>query len=266
MSFWTKYKQATRLHNSYVCVGLDTVYEKMPKIMQKEKEPIWRFNKEIIDATKNKTAAYKLNYAFYMANGIEGLRALEKTIRYIPSYVLKILDIKIGDIFNTMEMYGQACFDVLNVEAVTVNPLMGNDVFEPLLKYKNKMLFILTLTSNPSSKDFLQKNDLYKDIANEINHKDYKQVGAVVGATNAGELKIMRKLMPHNIFLIPGIGAQGGSLVETVTNAAANKEDPRFLINSSRGIIYAGKDENFANDAVNAVEDLRKDINYYLEL
>ena len=91
-------------------------------------------------------------------------------------------------------------------------------------------------------------------------------MGAVVGATNAGELKIMRKLMPHNIFLIPGIGAQGGSLVETVTNAAANKEDPRFLINSSRGIIYAGKDENFANDAVNAVEDLRKDINYYLEL
>jgi len=266
MSFWTKYSQATKLHNSFVCVGLDSELSKIPECVKGELNPIWAFNKEIVDATKNKTAAYKLNYAFYLSSGKKGIEALENTINYIPSYIPIILDVKVGDIANTMEQYGKAYFEEMNVDAITVNPLMGSDVYTPLLKYTDKMLFVLVLTSNPSSAEYLAKNDMYKDIAQSLSKKDFRNFGAVTGATNAQEMKTLRTLMPKSIFLIPGVGAQGGSVAETVHNAAFSKNEPRFLINSSRGIIFASKGENFATEALNATEDLRTQINNNLFL
>jgi orotidine-5'-phosphate decarboxylase len=264
MSFHEKYQQASHLHKSQVCVGLDPDLKKIPQILLQEENPIFKFNQEIITATKNKVAAYKLNFAFYLSSGRKGIDALERTILQIPYYIPIILDVKTGDIGNTVEHYARAYFEEFTVDAVTVNPLMGQDSLQPFLNYHERMKFVLVLTSNPGAADYLKRNDLYMQLARWVDSCDCKEVGAVVGATQKNELKSLRQAMPNTLFLIPGIGAQGGEITQTVRYAMASPTDPRFLINSSRGIIYASDGVDFAEAAFQATEDLRVAINNHL--
>ncbi|MEA3475542.1 MAG: orotidine-5'-phosphate decarboxylase [Candidatus Cloacimonadota bacterium] len=269
MKFIEKYRKISKKNNSLLCVGLDSDILKIPSFLKENYEnPIWEFNKRIIDATHKYVAAYKLNLAFYISDGNRGLSALKKTISYIPSDIPIILDVKIGDIGNTMTQYAKAYFEEFNVDAITVNPLMGFDVIEPLLKYQDKYIFILVLTSNKSSNDFLNFEDkneqkLYIRICQKIKEWDIDNIGIVVGATNDEEVKEIRKFLPDTVFLIPGIGAQGGDLNIVMQNAVG-KNEPNILINSSRGIIFASKDKDskdFAKDAGLTANKLNNRIN-----
>ena len=261
MSFINQYENITKTNKSYVCVGLDSDLTKLPACLKNEDNPIWVFNKEIIDATKSLVAAYKPNYAFYLSAGKKGLDALQRTIDYIPDHIPVILDVKSGDIGNTMEHYADGYFDSMKANAITVNPLMGSDVFNAVFKKEGRYIFILALTSNPSANDYLKKNELSNSIASDIANLGRNKAGAVVGATQGTELKKMRELMPNSIFLIPGIGAQGGSLKDVTDFARISNDDAGFLINSSRGIIFADSSENFAEAAYKASGQLRDEIN-----
>ncbi len=263
-----KYYQIAEKNNSLVCVGLDSDIEKIPIHLRKEYElPQFEFNKRIIDSTKDLVAAYKPNFAFYVSQGIKGIESLQKTISYIPDDIPVILDVKVGDIGNTMKHYAKAYFDVFNVDALTVNPLMGYDVIDPFEKYKDKYLFVLALTSNPSNTDFLNSEYmLYEGICEKINEWDQDMLGAVVGATNDEEMSAIRGMLPDSIFLIPGIGAQGGNL-EKVMKYTTGKEHPNILINSSRGIIFSYSKENendFNASAREACKELQERINNLL--
>jgi len=264
MTFWEKYYQATKTNGSYVCVGLDSDLDLLPEHLKESFNPIWEFNRDIINQTSSRTAAYKLNFAFYLAAGKEGLEALQKTVAHIPDYIPVIIDCKIGDIANTMGRYARAFFEEMGADAITVNPLMGEDVITPLRPYKNKYSFILAVTSNPTASDFLKKNALYRDIVTKIADWGSEQFGAVIGATNPGEMGELRKLMPDTLFLVPGIGAQGGDIEAVMKEGIKSKEDPLLLINSSRGIIFRERSENFAKAASEATEELRQEINKYI--
>jgi len=241
-------------------VGLDSDLISLPQCVRKDTNPIYTFNKAIIEATLPYAAAYKPNLAFYLSAGIKGLEALKLTIEAIPDDVPVILDCKTGDIGNTMDAYLNAFFEEMGVDAITVNPLMGRDVIKMLLKEEKNFAFALALTSNPSAKDFLLKDELYKDIAQWIKGFNSKQVGAVVGATQPDYLKTIRKLLPEHIFLIPGVGAQGGDLQAVLDKAVKSAEEPNILINSSRGIIFADSSVNFAEKAGEETEKLRDEI------
>ncbi len=264
MNFINLYQSIIKTNKSYVCVGLDSELKKIPECLKNETNPIWSFNKEIIDATANYTACYKPNFAFYLSAGKKGLEALEKTIDYIPVHIPVILDCKVGDIGNTMEQYADAFFDEMKVSAITVNPLMGKDVYNAVFKKTDRYIFILALTSNPSAQDYIMKNDLYKTLALDIADIGENKAGAVVGATRTIDIKAMRDLMPQSIFLIPGIGAQGGSLDDVCQFARMNNDDAGFLINSSRGIIFADSSSSFADTAQKETEKLRDQINQKL--
>lgn len=261
MNFIDTYHSIRSANKSYVCLGLDSDISKLPDCLKNDENPIWRFNKEIIDATKTLVVAYKPNFAFYLSAGKKGLLALEKTLEYIPKHIPVILDCKVGDIGNTMEHYAEAFFSEMKVSAITVNPLMGQDVFNAVLNKDDRYIFILALTSNKSALDYLKPNDLYKKLAHDIHQLGKSKAGAVVGATQTQDLEEMRKLMPETLFLIPGIGAQGGSLSDVANFAKISQDDPGFLINSSRGIIFAENSEKFADAAYNACETLRREIN-----
>lgn len=264
MTFQEKYIQTTKTNESFVCVGLDTDLDLLPEHLLSKNNPIAEFNRQIIDQTRNQVAAYKLNLAFYLAAGRKGLLALYETITYIPPSIPVIIDCKAGDIANTMSRYGDAFLSELQADAITVNPLMGEDVITPLIKHEGKFFFILALTSNPSATDFLKQNDLYRKIARKIDAWGAERFGAVVGATNSQQLSEMREMMPKTIFLIPGIGAQGGSMEEVMKNAPATKKEPRILINSSRGIIFKDRGRDFAKVASEETEKLRLSVNKYL--
>lgn len=240
----------TRWHEAgtCVCVGLDSDYDRIPRHLAGESNPIATFNREIITATNEHAAAYKLNFAFYLSAGRKGIDALYETIDFVPDSIPVILDIKTGDIGNTMRHYARGFFQELGVDAVTVNPLMGREVLDSFRSYESQMTFILTLTSNPGAADFLRRQGLYRELARFV-HESGTNTGAVVGATNLDELAEMRHMMPETMFLVPGIGAQGGDLVQTVHQSAAKPDEPRLLINSSRGIIFASDGEDFAEAA-----------------
>ncbi len=261
MSFWNKYKNIIKSNNSYVCVGLDSELSKLPAHLLDSEDPIFEFNKAIIDATKDLVACYKPNFAFYLSQGLKSLASLQKTINYIPDHIPVILDVKTGDIGNTMSNYAKAFFLDWKVDAITCNPLMGDDVLKALTPFKENFSFILALTSNPSASDYLKPNNLFKQISTDISNLPNTQFGAVVGATNSEELSELRKLMPETLFLVPGIGAQGGSLKEVVENTLYSPEDARFLINSSRGIIFADSSMKFAEIAREKTEELKTEIN-----
>jgi orotidine-5'-phosphate decarboxylase len=263
-SFWHKYLQASKQNKSLVCIGLDSDINKLPSFLAKEDNPQWIFNREIIDATKSQAACYKPNLAFYLAAGEKGMKALYQTIEHVPSHIPVLLDCKVGDIGNTMSSYARAFFNEMGVDAITVNPLMGKDVYEPCLDYPGKMIFLLALTSNPSAIDYLKLDTLYQNIAHDIALLDHTQVGAVVGATQTRDLQLMRKMMPDSLFLIPGIGAQGGNVADVMMNSIKDKTDPRILINSSRNIIFADDSHDFALKASIAAEELRAEIHSYL--
>lgn len=268
MKFKEKYYHIAERNNSFVCVGLDSDIEKIPTSMKDECElPQWEFNKRIIDSTKDLVAAYKPNLAFYISQGIKGIESLQKSISYIPDDIPVILDVKVGDIGNTMKHYAKAYFDVFDVDALTVNPLMGYDVIDPFERYKDKYLFILALTSNPSNTDFLNSEYLlYEGICEKIQEWGQDMLGTVVGATNDEEMKTIRGMLPNSIFLIPGIGAQGGNL-EKVMKYTTGKDHPNILINSSRGIIFSYEkddEDKFDVAAREACKELQEKINSLL--
>jgi len=239
---------------SFLCIGLDTDLEKIPQHLLKEADPIFEFNKAIIDATADLTVAYKPNIAFYEAYGSKGWQSLEKTIAYLKEKdVFTIADAKRGDIGNTSGRYAKAFLNTLDFDAITVAPYMGQDSVGPFLDIPGKWVVLLALTSNKGSDDFqMIKTENGKMVYERVLQKSSEWGTAdklmyVVGATKAEMLSAIREIIPDHFLLVPGVGAQGGSL-EEVAKHGLNK-DCGLLVNSSRGIIYAGKDENFAEKA-----------------
>jgi len=255
---------------SYLCVGLDTDIKKIPQHLLKSDDPIFEFNKQIIDATADYCVAYKPNLAFYEALGSKGLESLEKTMDYIPKDIFTIADAKRGDIGNTSGLYARAFFEQMSFDSITVAPYMGEDSVKPFLNYDGKWVILLALTSNKGSKDFQDRNidgtstKLFEEVLKTsqkwgtINNLMY-----VVGATKAEKLHEIRKLVPNHFLLVPGVGAQGGSL-EEVSKYGMNS-DCGLLVNSSRGIIYASTDHDFANRAKDEAQKMQQEMELYLE-
>ncbi len=247
--------QQIQQKKSFLCIGLDVDLTKIPTHLLAFEDPIFEFNKQIIDATHHLAVAYKPNTAFYEAYGIKGWQALEKTINYInKNYpeLFTIADAKRGDIGNTSTMYAKAFFEDLNFDSVTVAPYMGSDSVEPFLAFKNKTTILLALTSNKGGLDFqglkTENNELYKEVLKTaLTWQNAENLMFVVGATKAEYFSEIRKIVPNHFLLVPGVGAQGGSL-QDVCKYGLNA-NCGLLINSSRGIIYAGNDENFAKAA-----------------
>ena len=254
-----------KIKKSFLCIGLDTDINKIPKFLLDTEDPIFEFNKKIIDATNSFCVAYKPNIAFYESLGLNGWKALEKTINYINSYypeIFTIADAKRGDIGNTSSMYAKAFFETLNFDSITINPYMGKDSVEPFLEYKNKHTIVLALTSNIGAFDFQTKNiidnssKLFEEvIRTSTSWKNSNQLMYVVGATKASYLKEIRNIVPNNFLLIPGVGAQGGNLKEVCDNGLNNEVG--LLINSSRSIIYASNDTNFDIDAAKNAKEIQ---------
>ena len=259
-----------RKKDSFLCVGLDVDLDKIPKHLLVEEDPIFEFNKAIIDATQHVTVAYKPNTAFYEAYGIKGWKALEKTIGYLnENYpnIFTIADAKRGDIGNTSRMYAKAFLDDLSFDAVTVAPYMGKDSVEPFLTFKNKHTILLALTSNQGAFDFQTKQvddkELYKSVLEvSKNWQGSENLMYVVGATKAEYLREIRRIVPNSFLLVPGVGAQGGSLEDVCKFGMT--EDVGLLINSSRGILYASQDHNFAKSAASEAENLQRQMKVVL--
>jgi orotidine-5'-phosphate decarboxylase len=268
---------------TYLCVGLDTDITLVPKHLQGHPEAVFEFNKQIIDATKDLCVGYKINTAFYEALGVQGWQAMEKTVNYIPDTHFKIADAKRGDIGNTSSQYAKAFFETLAFDAITVAPYMGEDSVKPFLQYEGKWAIVLGLTSNAGAADFELKQiistieDLEEGMhfKTQIKKRLYEHVlettagwGSpenlmfVVGATRADEFLNIRKLTPHYFYLVPGVGAQGGSLKE-ISEKAMNK-DCGILVNASRAIIYASGTENFAADARAVASKYQQEMSKYL--
>jgi orotidine-5'-phosphate decarboxylase len=248
---------------SFLCIGLDVDLEKIPSHLLNNEDPIFAFNKAIIDATHHFCVAYKPNTAFYEAYGLKGWKSLEKTINYLnETYpeIFTIADAKRGDIGNTSAMYAKAFFEDLAFDSVTVAPYMGKDSIEPFLTFKDKHTIMLALTSNEGAFDFqtkkINEKEVYKHVLETSkNWKNSENLMYVVGATKAEYFKEIRKIVPNSFLLVPGVGAQGGSLQDVCTYGLT--KDIGLLINSSRGIIYASKDLNFAKDAALKAEELQ---------
>jgi orotidine-5'-phosphate decarboxylase len=270
---------------SYLCVGLDTDITKIPKQLLSLPDPLFQFNKQIIDATKDLCVSYKINTAFYEAMGVTGWQALEKTVDYIPPEHFKIADAKRGDIGNSSAQYAKAFFETLNFDAITIAPYMGEDSVKPFLKYEGKWAIVLGLTSNAGAKDFeLQKIVTKTDLLDEgihIEKHDTKflyeivlenvskwgtpaNVMFVIGATQAEEFENIRQITPEHFYLVPGVGAQGGSLEEISEKAMINPECG-LLVNVSRAIIYASNKENFADEAGVVAQQYQREMSRYLK-
>ena len=254
------------IKQSFLCIGLDVDLNKIPKHLLKEEDPIFSFNKAIIDATHHLCVAYKPNIAFYEAYGIKGWKSLEKTINYLNrnySEIFTIADAKRGDIGNTSSMYAKAFFEDLTFDSITVAPYMGKDSVEPFLAFENKHTILLALTSNEGAFDFQTKTidgiELYKIVLQTSKtYKNAQNLMYVVGATKAEFLKDIRKIIPDSFLLVPGVGAQGGNLQEVCKYGLNNKVG--LLINSSRGIIYASQKEDFAEEAALKAKELQKEM------
>ncbi len=258
-----------RKKKSYLCVGLDTDITKIPKHLLAESDPLFAFNKAIIDATKDLCVSYKINTAFYEALGVKGWQAMEKTVHYIGNEHFKIADAKRGDIGNTSDQYAKAFFEALPFDAITVAPYMGEDSVKPFLQHKGKWAIVLGLTSNKGAKDFelQQAGDglLYEKVLQTVSTWGTPEnLMFVVGATQADSFINIRKLTPHHFYLVPGVGAQGGSLKE-ISEKAMNK-DCGILVNTSRAIIYASGGENFAEQARAIAKDYQDEMQYFLKL
>ncbi|MFD2824174.1 orotidine-5'-phosphate decarboxylase [Lacinutrix iliipiscaria] len=255
---------------SFLCIGLDVDIHKMPQHLLTEEDPIFAFNKAIIDATHHLCVAYKPNTAFYEAYGLKGWKALEKTINYLnETYpeIFTIADAKRGDIGNTSSMYAKAFFKDLAFDSVTVAPYMGKDSVEPFLAFKDKHTIMLALTSNEGAFDFQTKKvegkELYKQVLETSKRwKNAENLMYVVGATKAEYFAEIRKIIPDSFLLVPGVGAQGGNLQE-VCKYGMNKH-VGLLVNSSRGIIYASNQENFAEASAGKAKDLQQQMEVIL--
>jgi len=247
------------LKKNYLCVGLDTDPARLPLPLRTSADGLFEFNRQIIDATLEHCVAYKINTAFYEALGSKGWEIMERTVRHIPSTHFTIADAKRGDIGNTSSHYARAFFETLDADALTVAPYMGADSVRPFLEYKNKWTIVLGLTSNPGSADFeLGKMEggryLYERVLETVSSwGSPDNLMFVVGATQAAELKNIRALTPDHFYLVPGVGAQGGSLEDI--SKAGMIADCGLLVNASRAVIYASEGEDFAEAAAKAARD-----------
>jgi orotidine-5'-phosphate decarboxylase len=256
---------------SFLCIGLDVDLNKIPQHLLKEEDPIFAFNKAIIDATHHLCVAYKPNTAFYEAYGIKGWKSLEKTIKYLNEKhpeIFTIADAKRGDIGNTSTMYAKAFFEDLAFDSVTVAPYMGKDSVEPFLAFKDKHTIMLALTSNAGAFDFQTKTvegkELYKQVLETSKTwTNAENLMYVVGATKAEYFADIRKIIPNSFLLVPGVGAQGGNLQDVCKYGMT--DNVGLLINSSRGIIYASQNEDFAEVAAKSAEILQQDMKAILE-
>ena len=269
---------------SYLCVGLDTDIDKIPKHLRQSKDGVFEFNRSIIDATKDVCVAYKINTAFYEARGLKGWEEMERTVAYIPSTHFKIADAKRGDIGNTSTQYAKAFFETMNFDAITVAPYMGHDSVKPFLEFKDKWTIVLGLTSNPGANDFefqrlVAKVDILEEGVHISKSKSpylYEHVletvsgwGTpdnlmfVVGATQAKEFLNIRSLTPSHFYLVPGVGFQGGSLKD-ISEYAMN-DDCGILVNASRAIIYASPKEDFAEEARMVAMQYQSEMKTYME-
>ncbi|MFD1064014.1 orotidine-5'-phosphate decarboxylase [Winogradskyella litorisediminis] len=256
---------------SFLCIGLDVDLNKIPKYLLEKEDPIFAFNKAIIDATHHLCVAYKPNTAFYEAYGIKGWQALEKTINYLNKNhpeIYTIADAKRGDIGNTSSMYAKAFFEDLGFDSVTVAPYMGKDSVEPFLAFQDKHTILLALTSNKGAFDFQTKivdgTELYKEVLKTSKTwENSRNLMYVVGATKAEYLAEIRNIIPDSFLLVPGVGAQGGNLQDVCKYGMT--KNIGLLINSSRGIIYASQDENFAEAAAKKAEELQGQMKQILQ-
>ena len=257
---------------TFLCVGLDTDLKKVPQHILKEEDPIFSFNKAIIDATADYCVAYKPNLAFYEAFGVKGLMAFEKTVKYLkenyPNHFI-VADAKRGDIGNTSAMYARTFFEEYDVDSLTVAPYMGEDSVTPFLGYDGKWVIVLALTSNKGSHDFQLKEDkdgerlFEKVLKTSASWGNKDNMMYVVGATQGKMFEDIRRIVPDHFLLVPGVGAQGGSL-EEVCKYGMNKECG-LLVNSSRGIIYAANDETFAQTAAEKAKELMEQMDAELK-
>lgn len=256
-------KEQILLKKSFLCVGLDVDLEKVPEHIKDTQDPLFEFSKAIIDSTAAYTIAYKPNIAFFETYGPEGMKSLKKVMDYLNENhpeIFTIADAKRGDIGNTATRYAKAYFETFNFDSITVAPYMGKDSVEPFLEFEEKYAIVLALTSNTGSSDFqtqkIGSKMLYEKVIETSTHwEGSDRLMYVVGATKAAALKNIRTLIPNSFLLIPGVGAQGGSLSEVAENGLS--EDVGLLVNSSRGIIYASKGEDFAGAAGKAAQDLQ---------
>ena len=253
-----------RRKGSFLCVGLDTDIKKIPAHLLNEEDPIFAFNKAMIDATAQYCVAYKPNTAFYESLGVDGWKSLDRTVNYIRENYpdqLVIADAKRGDIGNTSSLYARAFFENMNVDALTVAPYMGFDSVKPFMDYEGKWVILLALTSNPGSRDFQFLTDMtgtrlfehVLETARQWGNED--KLMFVVGATQGGMFSEVRRVAPNNFLLVPGVGAQGGSLEEVAKWGMTL--DCGLIVNSSRGIIYASNGEDFAEAAASEARKLR---------
>jgi orotidine-5'-phosphate decarboxylase len=254
---------------SFLCVGLDTDITKLPKHLQSHPDAVFEFNRAIIDATKDYCVSYKINTAFYESMGMKGWEAMEKTLYYIPNTHFKIADAKRGDIGNTSAQYAKTFFEVLPFDAITVAPYMGEDSVKPFLEYEGKWTIVLGLTSNIGSNDFQQKKleggtHLYEQVLKTVaGWGTPDNLMFVVGATKAKDLAEIRNIIPDNFLLVPGVGAQGGSLKEVAEYGLNN--DCGLLVNASRAIIYADSTENFVAAATKIAKEYQVEMAEYLD-
>ncbi len=258
-----------RSSGSYLCVGLDSDISKLPKHLQSAKDPVFEFNRQLIDATKDHCVAYKINTAFYEAEGVKGWETMERTVNYIPKTHFTIADAKRGDIGNTSAQYARAFFETLDFDAITVAPYMGEDSVRPFLEYNDKWTILLGLTSNPGATDFelqpVGDGLLYeKVLTTAAGWGSPENLMYVVGATKAEAFARIRQLTPDHFYLVPGVGAQGGNL-EEISKKAMNG-DVGLLVNASRAIIYASGAEDFAAAAQDAAAHYHLEMKHYLAI
>lgn len=256
-----------RKKKSFLCIGLDVDLEKIPKHLLEAEDPVFEFNKAIIDATQHLAVAYKPNTAFYEAYGTKGWGSLKKTINYLNERhpeIFTIADAKRGDIGNTSTRYAKAFFEDLNFDSITVAPYMGKDSVEPFLGFEGKHTILLALTSNEGALDFQTENGLYKKVLSvSKTWKNSQNLMYVIGATKAEYFSEIREIVPDSFLLVPGVGAQGGSLQE-VCKYGLNK-NVGLLVNSSRGIIYASNGKDFAEAAAEKAKELQMQMGQILD-
>jgi orotidine-5'-phosphate decarboxylase len=265
MNFSDRLRVTQRRRNSLLCVGLDTDLRKIPRSLRASPDPVLNFNRQIISATRDLVCAYKINLAFYEAMGRRGWQSLQRTLSYIPDDVVTIGDAKRGDIGNSSTLYARALFKENRFTACTVNPYMGRDSVAPFLEDESQGVFVLALTSNPGARDFqhlkLRGAPLYEHVVRAVKRWNEKRnCGLVVGATRPKDLRRIREIAPHLPILIPGVGAQGGSLRLAVRHGCDSRGE-LAVINSSRGILYASGRNDFAEAARNAALAMRDEIN-----
>ena len=256
---------------SFLCVGLDTDLEKIPQHLLKEEDPIFAFNKAIIDATHPFCVAYKPNIAFYEAYGLSGWKSLERTMDYLNAKhpeMFTIADAKRGDIGNTSTRYAKAFFETMDFDSITIAPYMGKDSVEPFLEFEDRHTILLALTSNQGAFDFQTKKvgdrELYKEVlSTSKTYKGSERLMYVVGATKATYLQEIRKIVPESFLLVPGVGAQGGSLQEVCQYGMT--QNVGLLVNSSRGILYASAEQNFAEIAASKAKEIQSEMSLELD-